>query len=106
MTRKYFQEEIKRITDQLIENYQPQKIILFGSALRGDFNENSDIDMLVVKNTTGRRVDRIKELLFSVDYNLPFEPLVYTPQEIEERKNLRDGFILEVLDKGKVLYEQ
>ena len=106
MTKNYFQKEIKSITNQVIKNYQPQKIILFGSAVRGDFNHDSDIDMLVIKNAPGRRVDRIRNLLLSVDYNLPFEPLVYTPEELEERKNLGDNFILEVLDQGKVLYEQ
>lgn len=104
--KKYFQEEIKRITNQVIKNYQPQKIILFGSAARGDFNENSDVDMLIVKDAPGRRVDRIKNLLFSVDYNLPFEPLVYTPQELKEREKLGDSFILEVLSQGQILYEQ
>lgn len=106
MDKKYFQKEIEKITNQVIKNYQPQKIILFGSAARGDFNENSDIDMLIVKDTPGRRVDRIKDLLFSVDYNLPFEPLVYTPQELQERENLGDSFILEVLNQGKIIYER
>jgi len=106
MTKRNFQAEIKRITDQIISNYRPQKIILFGSVARGEFNEDSDLDMLIVKNTSKRRVDRIKEVLFAVDYNLPFEPLVYTPREIEERKKLGDNFILEVLSQGRVLYEQ
>lgn len=106
MISKYFQDEIKRITDQVIKNYQPQKIILFGSAARGDFDENSDVDMLIVKDVSNRRIDRIKEVLLSVDYNVPFEPLVYTPKELEERKNLGDSFVLTVLNQGRILYEQ
>lgn len=106
MTKKKFQQEIKRITKQIVKNYQPQKIILFGSAARGDFNQSSDIDMLIIKDTRQRRVDRIKNVLMAVDYNLPFEPLVYSPNELEERKKLGDNFILEVLNQGKVLYDQ
>lgn len=106
MTKKFFQEEIKKITAQVIKNYQPEKIILFGSAARGDLNKDSDVDMLIIKETSEPRIDRIKKVLFSVDYNLPFEPLIYTQRELEERKKLDDSFILEILTQGKILYEQ
>lgn len=106
MTKKKFQEEIKRITQQIVKNYQPQKIILFGSAARGDFGQDSDVDMIIIKDTPECRVERIKNVLLAVDYNLPFEPLVYTPHELEKRKSLGDSFILEVLKQGKVLYER
>lgn len=106
MTRGEFQQEIQRIKDQIVKIYQPEKIILFGSAARGDFTEDSDIDMLVVKETSKPKIDRIKKILLSVDYNVPFEPLVYTPSELRKRKLLGDSFILEVLNKGKVIYEK
>lgn len=106
MTKKQLQSEIKKITDQLIKNYQPQKIILFGSAARGDYKEDSDIDMLIIKDTAKRRIDRIKDVLLAVDYSVPFEPLVYSPREVEKRTNLGDSFILEVLNQGKILYER
>lgn len=106
MSKKLFQEEIKKITKQVVKNYRPQKIILFGSAAQGNPNKDSDVDMLIIKKTSESQVDRIKKVLLSVDYNLPFEPLVYTPAEIERRKKLGDSFIIEVLTQGKILYEQ
>lgn len=106
MIKKVFQEEIRKITYQVIKNYKPQKIILVGSAARGKPSRDSDIDMLIIKKTSGSKFDRIRKVLLLVDYNLPFEPLVYTPQEIEERKKLGDSFILEALNQGKILYEQ
>lgn len=106
MNKKRAQDEIKKITNQIIKNYKPQKIILFGSMARANFREDSDIDMLIIKDTSEKKIDRIKNVLFSVNYLLPFEPLVYTPGELEVRKRLGDSFILEVLREGKVLYEQ
>ena len=42
-----FEKEIQSITKQLIEKYGPEKIILFGSAARGDLNPDSDADFLI-----------------------------------------------------------
>lgn len=95
MNKKTFQKEIKKITAQIIKSYQPEKIILFGSLARGNFSEDSDVDLLI-----------IKKILFAVDYNLPFEPLIYTQDELEKRQKLGDSFILAVLSEGKVLYEK
>lgn len=41
------QKEIERITAQLIEKYKPERIILFGSAARGDATPDSDVDLLI-----------------------------------------------------------
>lgn len=102
--KKTYRLEIKRLKNQIVKKYKPQKIFLFGSCARGNINENSDIDMLVIKNTPKRRSERIKDVLFSVDNNLPFEPLVYTPKEIETRVKLGDFFIKDLLKEGILLY--
>lgn len=106
MTKKQIEKEVDKIKKQVAKNYKPEKVILFGSVARGDYSEDSDIDMLIVKQTSERRIDRIKRVLLSVDYSLPFEPLVYTPSELKERQRLGDHFILQALKEGKVLYEQ
>jgi len=77
---------------------------LFGSCATDKITENSDIDMLIIKDTPKRRIDRIKEVLFSVDNDLPFEPLVYTPQEIEKRVKLGDFFLRNILKEGILIY--
>ena len=43
-----FEKEIKAITEQIVKKYKPEKIILYGSAARGDFKKDSDIDMLII----------------------------------------------------------
>jgi predicted nucleotidyltransferase len=42
-----FEKEIKSITAQIIEKYEPLKIILFGSAARGDYGKAKDLDFLI-----------------------------------------------------------
>lgn len=106
MIKKAIQNEVNKITAQIIKSYQPEKIILFGSLARGNFSEDSDVDLLIIKETKDSKIDRIKKILFTVDYNLPFEPLVYTQDELEKRQKLGDSFILAVLSEGKVLYEK
>ena len=44
-----FDKEIQNITKQLIEKYGPEKIILFGSAARGNLNQANDLDFLIIK---------------------------------------------------------
>ena len=57
------EKEIKDITDQIVAKYDPEKIILFGSAARGNFTPDSDLDLLIIKkNTPLYGIDRMREL--------------------------------------------
>ncbi len=100
------QKEIQKITRQIIKKYKPEKIILFGSFAYGKPKSSSDVDLLIIKRSEKRKVERIKEILMGVKSNLPIEPLVYTPEEIKERLNLGDFFFQTILKKGKLLYEK
>lgn len=106
MTKKEKQAEIKRITNQIVKHYKPEKIILFGSFAYGKPKENSDLDLLIIKRSRKKRVERIKEVLMKTKGSLPLSPLVYTPNEIQERLKLGDFFFKTILKKGKVLYER
>ena len=102
-----FEKEIKAITNQIIKKYKPQKIILYGSFARGDFRKDSDIDMLIVKESKKPRPERASDvyrLTWEVERTLPFEPLVFTPKELAERIKLGDPFFLTILKEGKVLH--
>lgn len=98
------EETIKEVTDKIIQECQPEKVILFGSYAWGKPNENSDIDLFIVKETentreTGRKISR---LIFPRLF--PLDIIVYTPHQIEKRKNLGDLFIKDILENGKILY--
>lgn len=100
---------LSEVVDNLKHGYNPLKIIIFGSYAYGTPREDSDIDLLIIKNTKERRVDRIifvKRLIYNPNYKIPISPLIYTPEELEERLKIGDDFIHEVVQKGIILYEK
>lgn len=100
------QEEIKLIINRLKKGYRPEKIILFGSFAHGKINESSDIDLLIVKNTSKNPWERQKEADKFIDHKFPVDFLVYTPRELKQRQEMRDSFIEEVINTGRVIYER
>jgi predicted nucleotidyltransferase len=92
---------------KIVAVYAPQKVILFGSYAYGKPNEDSDIDLLIIKDTDKRPIERwmeVKRLLRDRNRTVSVSPLVYTRQELEQRLAIQDYFIQEVLEKGEVLY--
>jgi predicted nucleotidyltransferase len=98
---------IQQITNKLIEHYQPEQIVLFGSLASGTPHADSDIDLLIVKQTEAfplaRRV-HVRQLVSDPQRRIPFSPLVLTPAELEKRLALGDPFYQEIIMQGKVLY--
>ena len=100
-----FEKEINNITSQIIEKYKPEKIILFGSAARGEKNLDSDADFLIIKKEAPLYgADRIRELSRLIDRNIPIDLLIYRPEEFEKRLQMGDPFLKSVLREGKILY--
>ena len=100
-----FQKEIKSIALQIIEKYEPEKIILFGSAARGESSPDSDADFLIIKKETPLYgADRIRQLSRIIQRNIPADFLVYRPEEFKKRLKMGDPFLKSILKEGKVLY--
>lgn len=98
---------IQRILQKLIVEYVPQKVILFGSYAYGTPKPDSDIDLLIIKETSERFIDRwvmVQRILTGTHRSLPVETLVLTPEEIKNRLAIGDQFIEQILEKGNVLY--
>ncbi|MBM4050145.1 MAG: nucleotidyltransferase domain-containing protein [Planctomycetes bacterium] len=98
---------IQEILERLLAEYKPLKVILFGSHAARTAHEDSDIDLLIVKETDKRPIERwmeVKRLLRDRARAVSVSPLVYTPQELQQRLAIKDFFIQEVLEKGQVLY--
>ena len=101
------QEIIQDILEKLRTSYAPQKVILFGSYAYGTPQPDSDIDLLIIKETSERFIDRwvtVRRILSDPERTVPLETLVLTPQEVERRLAIGDQFLAEILDKGEVLY--
>ncbi|MBI3319661.1 MAG: nucleotidyltransferase domain-containing protein [Candidatus Omnitrophica bacterium] len=99
--------ELKRVTDVLVREYEPQRIILFGSLAHGTVHEWSDIDLAVVKETPRRFLDRIEDVSRLADPHVALNVVVYTPREVAEMV-ARDHYfwVDEIEKKGKVLYDR
>lgn len=107
ITNEKVNKIIAEVVDKLKAEYQPEKIILYGSYAYGQPNEDSDIDLFIIKDTNKRRVDRfveVSEITYNPKRPISIQPVIYTPKEVEERLSIRDGFIEEILAKGEVLY--
>lgn len=98
-------KEIQKITAQIIEKYQPDKVILFGSAARNELKEDSDLDLLIIKKETPLYgADRIRQLSRMIDRDISVDFLIYRPEEFDKRLQMGDPFIKLILKEGKVLY--
>jgi predicted nucleotidyltransferase len=100
-------KELNKIVRQLVEGYRPEKIFLFGSYAYGQPDADSDLDLLIIKKTSERFIDRwisVRRIVSDPQRSIAFEPLVLTPEELKERLAMGDQFIKEVVTKGQILY--
>lgn len=105
MNKKEILAEIENIVDQIVKKYKPLKVILFGSAARGEYKSVNDLDFLIIKdNVPYYGIDRMRELDDLIDRNMAADMLVYRSDEFEERRKLGDPFIKTVLREGKILH--
>jgi len=107
-----FEQVIREVVETIQDEYQPEKIILFGSRARGRLDDESDLDILVIKESEKREVERIREVYRIVDryqrhpYRLHLDILVKTPEELRKRLADGDDFLREIVEHGRVLYER
>jgi predicted nucleotidyltransferase len=99
------EHELQRIVNRL-RGLDPERIILFGSYARGDFHEGSDIDLVVIRETQERFLDRIGSALELIDSRMPVDVIVYTPAECEQMKDRRAIMFDAIEREGKTLYER
>ena len=98
---------INDIVDRLSVSYRPERIVLFGSFAYGQPTKDSDIDLLIIKETGERPIDRrvaVRRLAHDPRRRIPFSPLVLTPQEVRQRLDAGDPFIRDILTRGETLY--
>ncbi len=97
------------ITDQIVaalRPYRPQKIILFGSWARNEADSESDLDLILIKDTSARFLDRLREAYALLTDFGAIDLLVYTPQEVTQMLAGGNAFLEDALTEGIVLYEE
>ena len=98
-------EDIRRLVRRIVEQFHPQRVILFGSYARGEATRNSDVDLLVVKETNENPMHLAGLMSAALDHSLPVDIVVMTPQDLEEYRQERAVFATQILKDGLVLYE-
>ena len=100
------EKAIRDVVRQIAEKFHPQKIILFGSYARGKPRPESDVDLLVVMDTTLKETRQALLIDKSLERDLfGLDLIVRTPSNLRERITLGDSFLKEIVTQGKVLYE-
>jgi len=97
--------KIRELTSQIVRQFNPERIILFGSYAYGQPDNDSDVDMLVVLRFKGKPVRKAIEIRNSVNAGLPLDLIVRTPEQVAERISQNDWFMREILERGRTLYE-
>ena len=96
---------LDEIIRRIVEVAKPEKIILFGSAARGEMNRHSDVDLLIIKKGAD-----VLELMGEIYMNLDgagaaVDAVVVTPDDVERYKDSHAVIIKPALQEGRVVYE-
>lgn len=100
------EREIQEFCDRIVAEFNPDKVILFGSYARGEQRDWSDVDIMVVMPFEGRYFRKLTEIRSrtrpSFDLDLKLAPM----SDLAARYEEYDPIARDVLDRGKVLYER
>jgi len=100
------ERELARYLDILASRDDLEKVIVFGSVAAGQVHEWSDIDLVVIQETTSPFFARLREIRRLLQPAVGTDILVYTPGEFEQMSRERDFVREEILGKGRTIYER
>jgi predicted nucleotidyltransferase len=109
------ESDMDRIVDEIVravvEASNPERIILFGSAARGDVGPDSDLDILIVEKESafrgGSRWDESSHIRRALwRFPIPIDVLLFTPEEMDKWKNATNHIVARSLREGKVVYDR
>jgi len=96
-------EALAEFLNEINSHFEIDQVILFGSYARGDYHENSDIDIIIIGSFQEQFFERIGKILDLAPRDLNIEPLVYTKEEFNKMQQNENPFILTVLSEGIAL---
>lgn len=105
--KRVTRRQINSVVRKIVDEFSPEKIILFGSYAYGKPTVDSDVDLLVVMESDEQPVRRSTRVVSKLlDFPFPMDVLVRTPQEVMRRLSAEDYFFREIVQQGQVLYER
>lgn len=96
--------EVEALARRIVEEFDPEKIILFGSHAYGTPKEYSDVDLLVLMSFEGNSFDKATEILERIDHDFYVDVIVRAPDDAVRRYREHDPLIRDAFDRGKVVY--
>lgn len=100
-------EKIQQMVRRIVEQFDPEKIILFGSHARGTAGPDSDVDLLVVMRVAGSRREKATEIDRALsDRDVSLDLIVITPEQFERDRNLIGTIVRPAIREGQLLYER
>ncbi|MCG3153372.1 MAG: hypothetical protein GEEBNDBF_02684 [bacterium] len=96
---------IRAVVRQIVERWQPERVILFGSYAYGTPTPDSDVDLLVIMPVEGSMARQAVEIMAELDREFPMDLLVRTPEWIDLRASMSDLITAHWLSHGQVMYE-
>lgn len=102
-----YMNEIEKIKKQIIDKFNPVKIVLFGSLARGNYREGSDIDFLIVQESVSDRLAVTSEYYKQIDYDIPTDFVITTLEGYANgNSDMTNVFARNIQQEGIVLYER
>ncbi|HEC02267.1 MAG TPA: nucleotidyltransferase domain-containing protein [Phycisphaerales bacterium] len=100
------QQQISEVTRRIVERFEPRRIILFGSYANGTPTEESDLDLLIIKDSDvpSRQQNRKVRKILS-DLRIPVDVIVKTTEEFQTYKDIVGTIIYPANKYGKTIYE-
>ena len=99
---------IRAMAQLIVERFDPERIILFGSHARGEGREHSDVDLLVVLRSDAVEPQRGNPIRRAIaeQFVLPVDVMIRSPEVLAVQRNDPYSMIHQVLEEGEVLYER
>ena len=97
--------DIEQYSRSLVQQFQPKRIVLFGSHAWGTPTPDSDVDLLVILPFEGKTWRMALAIRERVHPDFPLDLLVRTEDQLNDRLKRKDSFLAEIVAKGRVLYE-
>ena len=97
--------KIEEFGRQIGQQFNAERVVLFGSYAEGTATVDSDVDLLVIGCFEGRGVDKSVEIRMKLRPPFPVDIIVRTPEKLRQRLEMGDDFMRQILQEGKVLYE-